>query len=66
MIINADAVIEPWTVMIEPLNALVADRTVPAARSSEDFAVGAQFPRVHLLEQFEEVVVGPHYAWVLG
>ena len=50
MISSADAVIDPWAVMIEPLYALVADAAVTWPLSSNDLAVGTQKDWVEVLK----------------
>lgn len=50
MIVDAHAIIDPRTVMIEPLNASVASRTVFRSWGPHDFAVRAHFSWMHLFE----------------
>lgn len=54
MIVDADTVIDPGTVMVEPLNASVAGGTVFWTLGSHDFAVGTHLSRMHLLQQVNE------------
>ena len=54
MISSADAVIDPWAVMIEPLNALITYAAVAWPLSPYDLAVGAQQHWVKVLKHGEE------------
>ena len=57
MIIYADAVIEPGTVMVESLDAAITDGTVPAARCPKHEAVWAHLTWMYLGQQVEEVML---------
>ena len=57
MVLDADAVVEPWTVMVVALYALVTDWTVSAARRPNDHAVRAYLDRVYQLHELEEVKI---------
>ena len=67
MISSADAVIDPWTVMVEPLYTLVADAAVTRPLSPYDLAVGTQKDRVEVLKHGEEwdIVWLLKVAWIL-
>jgi hypothetical protein len=67
MIASADAVIDPWAVMIKPLYALVADAAVAWPLSPYDLAVGTQKNRVEVLKHGEKwnIVWLLKVAWVL-
>ena len=67
MITSANAVIDPWAVMIEPLNALVTYAAVAWPLSPYDLAVGAQQHRVEVLKHGEEwdIIWLLKVAWVL-
>ena len=54
MIFDSDAVVNPWAVVVESLNALVADGTVSASGRSDDFALWAEVSWVDISEQLEE------------
>ena len=54
MISSADAVIDPWAVMVEPLYTLVADAAVTRPLSPYDLAVGTQQDWVKILKHGEE------------
>jgi len=64
MVVDADAVIEPWAVVVEALYAPVADGAVAGARRANHQAVGAHLTRVDLGQHVEEVVLGFQVAWV--
>jgi hypothetical protein len=57
VVLDADAVVEPRAMMIEALNALVANGTVPAAGRSDDLAVRADLNRVYQLHNVKWVHV---------
>jgi hypothetical protein len=42
MIPSADAIIDPWAVMIKSFHALIADTAMPRPLSPNDLAVGTQ------------------------
>ena len=67
MIASADAVIDPWAVMVEPLYALVADTAVTWPLRPNDLAVGTQKDRVKVLKHGEEwdIVWLLKVAWIL-
>lgn len=41
MVVKPDAIIDPWTVMVEPLDTLVADTAVAGSVGANDLAIGA-------------------------
>ena len=55
MIIQTDAIINPWAVMIEPLHALVADAAMARTICPNDFTVRAQEYWVENFHQFHKV-----------
>lgn len=57
MILDADAVVEPWAVMVVALDALVANRTVPATGRPHDHTVRAYLDRVDQLHELEKVEI---------
>lgn len=57
MVLDAHAVIKPWTMMIEPFNASVADGAVARTRRPQNATVWTHLTRMDLREQFEEVVL---------
>mgnify|MGYP000644818992 CR=1 FL=1 len=50
MVLSADTVIDPWAMVIEPLNTSVTDAAMPRPGCSNDFAVWAQEHWVETLE----------------
>ena len=70
MISHSDTVVDPRTVMVEPLHTYIADSAMSGARSSDDFAVRAEVCRVKLEHHVEEInrvtrILSDH-AWVHG
>ena len=67
MISSADAVIDPWTVMVEPLYTLVADAAVTRPLRPDDLAVGTQQDRVEVLKHGEkrDIIWLLKVAWIL-
>jgi len=55
MIADSNAVVNPWTVMIESFNTAIADGTVAGARCSYNLAVWAKFTWMHILQQRHKV-----------
>lgn len=55
VVFDADAVVEPRTMVIEALDALVANGTVSAAGRSDDLAVRADLDRVYQLHNVKWV-----------
>lgn len=53
MVVQADTVVNPWTVMVEPLHASVADAAVTGAVCPHGLAVGAE---EHWVENFHELL----------
>lgn len=51
VVVDANAVVRPRAVVIEPFHALVADGTMSGARSADNFAVWAQLHWVNQLQQ---------------
>ena len=41
MVLDADAIVDPWTVMIVAINAPVANYAVSGAATANNFALGA-------------------------
>ena len=56
MISDTNAVIEPWAVVIEPLNTAITDSAVAGARCAQNHAVRTHLTRMDVLEKLEEVV----------
>ena len=54
MVANADAVVDPRTMVVVPVNALVANHAVAASGSADCVALGAQGGAVEELEEFDE------------
>jgi hypothetical protein len=65
VIVHSYAVVDPGTVVVEPFNTSVANRTVFAPRSPKDFAIGAHFAGVYLREDFHELKLRPNEARLL-
>lgn len=67
MISSANAVIDPWAVMIEPLNTLITYAAVTWPLRPYDLAVGTQQYRVEVLKHGEEwdIIWLLKVAWVL-
>lgn len=42
MVLNANTIVDPWTVMIESLNAFIAYVTMPAPLCSDDLTLRTQ------------------------
>ena len=60
MIVDTDAVVDPWAVMVESFNTLVADTAVTRTICSNDLTVGAQQDRVKDLHHIhKENTLGP-------
>lgn len=51
---HADAVVDPLTVMVEPLDALVTDVAVPGVSGADDFTRWAQHIRFKLFDESQE------------
>lgn len=49
------AVVCPWAVMVESLNAVVADRAVTTSAGSDDLAVRTQLGAVNYFEKVLEI-----------
>ena len=64
VVVNADTVIDPRTVMVKSLDTFVADCAMPGARSTKDFTIWAHFTWVYVLEKVNELVIFPYDAWV--
>lgn len=65
MISDTNAIVDPWTVVIVPIDTAVADDTVSATRSSYGMAFGAQRGTIKKLQQFHEVNVMVHnISWI--
>jgi hypothetical protein len=43
MVVIADTVVYPWAVVIEPINASVADRTMPTSVTPYDLTFGTKY-----------------------
>ena len=54
MVLDADTVVDPGAVVVEALDALVADGTVARARRPNDLAVRTQLHRVYKLQQVDK------------
>lgn len=48
MVVDSDAVIEPWAVVVEALDAPVADGAVAGARRAKHKTIGAHLARMDL------------------
>lgn len=59
VVVDADAIVDPRAVMVKPIDALVANRTVAAARGADHFALWAQVCRVDVSQQVQKV-----FPWV--
>jgi hypothetical protein len=59
VIVDANAVVDPWAVMIEALNALVAHVAVPAPDRADRLTLRAQLGRIEVLQQLHKW----HFAW---
>jgi len=68
MIRHADAIIDPWAVMVEPFDTLVADAAVARPVSSDDFAVRTQHHWIENLHHLHEghALGALDKAWVLA
>ena len=55
MIVKADAIVDPRTVVIVALDTVFTDGAMPAAARLYAFAVGTQLIRVDVLEHVQEV-----------
>ncbi len=52
---SADAVVHPWAVVVEPVNAGLTNCTMSASRSSNDLAVRTETRRLEILQELSEV-----------
>lgn len=66
MIVNANAIVQPGAVVVEALDATIADGAVARARRTQHLAVWAHLTRVDLLEEFQEVVLWAKITRVAG
>jgi hypothetical protein len=68
MVPGSDAVVYPWTVMVESVDTLVADPAVSAARGSDDSADGTDLLKVFSEDRPFKVLtrLPSHKAWVHG
>ena len=64
MVADAHAVVEPWAVMVEALDAAITDGAVARARGAQDETVGAHLARMDLREHLEEVMLRAQLARV--
>jgi len=55
VILVSHARVHPGAVVVEPLNAAVANSTMPRSRSSYDFAVRAELDRINERHELKEV-----------
>jgi hypothetical protein len=58
VIFDAYAVVDPGAMVVEALNAAVADGTMPRPGRPDDFALRTQVCRVDLSQQGYEVLIG--------
>ena len=65
MISQPNAPINPGTVVVLPLDTLIANEAVAAVRGAHDAASGTQGFSVKVLDEFEEGNLGGagHFAW---
>ena len=42
MILDANTIVQPWAVMVEPFYTMTADGAVPAATGSNRLTIGAE------------------------
>ena len=54
MVPEADTIVDPWAVMVEPFYTFVADTAVTRSVSSHRFTVRAQKDRIKHLHQLKE------------
>jgi len=54
VVIDTDTVVDPGAVVVEPVDALVADGAVLAPWRSDDFTIRAHFTRVYLREHIHK------------
>ena len=64
VIVYTDAIVYPWTVMIESLNAFVANCTVPRSGRAKDFTVWTHLTRMNMLKKIDELVLFFQYSRV--
>ena len=65
MILDANAVVDPRTVMIKSFYASMADTTMPTSTSSDDLALWAQLRGFEVLEQLHKVDIAvDNVAWI--
>ena len=65
MVADADAVVDPRAVVVEALNALVADSAMPRSGRSENFAVRTHLAWMDARKHIHELVVWLQVPWVL-
>ena len=66
MVVDADAVVQPWAMVVEALDTPIADGAVARSGRSEHLTVGAHLARVDLLEKLQEVVLRAKVTRVAG
>ena len=57
MVANADAVVDPGTVMVKAFDAVSTNRAVPAAAGPYRFAIGAELCAINDIKHFHKVNV---------
>ena len=54
VVLDSDAVVDPWAVMVKSLNALVADCTMSTSGGPDHFALWAEVSWVDVSQKFKE------------
>ena len=50
MIFSSYTIIDPWTMMIESFNTLIANGAMSGSYCADDFTIGAQHDRIKYLQ----------------
>jgi hypothetical protein len=64
VILDPDAVVQPWTVVIKALDAMSTDGAMPAATRADSLAVGTELGGVDRVKHVHKVYfIVPDEAW---
>lgn len=68
VVLDSYTIVNPWTVMVESLHALVANGAVAGTGGSNDLALWAKISRIDVSQQFQEGMIGVGHdnTWVLA